>query len=255
MNAKSLAAMLRNRRNRKQLYSTADYWNSKAVELEGDAVSMWPNNNLNRLYHREQLAVIDSLLPDVEGRDVLDLGCGTGRIARYLASRGANVDGVDFSDRAIEIARRLSDGPNPAYHVESMFDLSAESRYDVVVSWGSVAIACKNADELLVVMTGIARAGRAGARILLLEPIHTGFLHRVLDLSIREFEDVMRAAGIVVTESRPLHFWPARLALSYVPLPNFVTAPGYHLGQSVMRAVPSLRLGDYTAMAGTVEKT
>ncbi len=254
MNSKSLAAMLRNRRNRKQLYSTPDYWNSKAVELEGDAVSMWPNNNLNRLYHREQLAVIDSLLPDVDRIDVLDLGCGTGRIARHLAERGAIVHGVDFSERAIEIARRLSSGPNPSYRVESMFDLSSENAYDVVVSWGSVAIACKDADELGVVLKGIVRASRPGARILLLEPIHTGFLHRVLDLSIPEFEAVMRAAGIHVTETRPLHFWPARLALSYVPLPNFLTAPGYHIGQTVMRAIPALRLGDYTAMAGTVEK-
>lgn len=254
MNSKSLAAMLRNRRNRKQLYSTPDYWNSKAVELEGDAVSMWPNNNLNRLYHREQLAVIDSLLPSVDGLSVLDLGCGTGRIARHLAERGAIVEGVDFSERAIEIARKVSTGTNPTYRVGSMFDLSAEDQYDVVVSWGSVAIACKDAEELVVVMRGIVRASRPGARILLLEPIHTGFLHRVLDLSIPEFEAVMRAAGIHVTETRPLHFWPARLALSYVQLPNFLTAPGYHLGQSVMRAIPALQLGDYTAMAGTVEK-
>jgi len=254
VNAKGLVAMFRNRRNRKQLYSTPDYWNSKAVELEGDAVSMWPNNNLNRLYHREQLSVIDALLPDVEGRSVLDIGCGTGRIARYLAGRGARVDGVDFSERAIEIARGLSTGPNPSYEVESMFNLSAVDRYDIVVSWGSVAIACKNADELGVAMAGIVRAARSGARILLLEPIHTGFLHRVLDLGIAEFADVMRAAGVSVTDIRPLHFWPARLALSYISLPNFVTAPGYRLGQSVMRTVPSLRLGDYTAIAGTVEK-
>lgn len=254
MNAKGLGAMLRNRRNRKQLYSTPDYWNSKAVEHEGDAVSMWPNNNLNRLYHREQLEVIDELLPDVEGRDVLDLGCGTGRIARHMAGRGANVVGVDFSERAIEIARGLTTGPNPEYFVESMFDLSAVSRFDAVVSWGSVAIACKDAGELRVVTDGIARASRPGARILLLEPIHTGFLHRVLDLGISDFANVMRASGIDVTETRPLHFWPARLALSYVPLPSFLTVPGYHLGQSLMRAIPSVQLGDYTAMAGTVEK-
>lgn len=254
MNVKSLSAMLRNRRNRKQLYSTADYWDSKAMELDGDAVSMWPNNNLNRLYHREQLDVIDGLLPDVRGLDVLDVGCGTGRIARYLADRGATVHGFDFSARAIEIARALSTGSNPSYSVESIFDLKDADRYDVVVSWGSVAIACKDAHELRTALEGLARATRPGGRVLLLEPIHTGFLHRVLDMSVPDFAAVMRESGITVTAMLPLHFWPARLALSYVPLPNLVTVPGYHIGQSLMRLVPSVRLGDYTAMAGTVEK-
>jgi SAM-dependent methyltransferase len=45
-----------------------------------------------------------------EGR-VLDLGCGAGgHIGRYLADRGLAVTGVDFSERAIEIARRLNPG-------------------------------------------------------------------------------------------------------------------------------------------------
>lgn len=255
MNVKSLSAMLRNRRNRKQLYSTADYWDSKAVELDGDAVSMWPNNNLNRLYHREQLAVIDEMLPDVRGRQILDAGCGTGRISRYLASRGARVHGFDFSARAIDIARGSSEGDNPSYSVESIFELADQDRYDAVVSWGSVAIACQDAAQLKTALECLARALRPGGQILLLEPIHTGFLHRVLDLSVKDFASVMRDAGITVTAMRSLHFWPARLALSYVSLPNFVTAPGYHLGQSVMRVIPSLRLGDYTAMAGTVEKS
>lgn len=254
MNVKGLAAMLRNRRNRKQLYSTADYWDSKAVEHAGDAVSMWPNNNLNRLYHREQLAVIDRLLPDVRDMRILDAGCGTGRISRYLAGRGATVHGFDFSARAIEIARGLSAGSNPTYSVESIFDLTERDRYDAVVSWGSVAVACKDASELRRALERLVQAMKPGAGILLLEPIHTGFLHRVLDLSVSDFADVMREAGITVTGTHPLHFWPARLALSYVTLPKFVTTPGYHLGQSVMRAIPSVRLGDYTAMAGTAAK-
>jgi SAM-dependent methyltransferase len=42
---------------------------------------------------------------------VLDLGCGAGgQIGRYLADRGPTVTGVDFSERAVEIARRLNPG-------------------------------------------------------------------------------------------------------------------------------------------------
>lgn len=45
-----------------------------------------------------------SMLGDVRGLRVLDLGCGDGGYARELAHRGANVTGIDGSARLIEIA-------------------------------------------------------------------------------------------------------------------------------------------------------
>jgi 2-polyprenyl-3-methyl-5-hydroxy-6-metoxy-1,4-benzoquinol methylase len=47
-----------------------------------------------------------SLLPDVAGRRVLDLGCGAGQLARHLAERGAaEVIGVDLSEKMLALAR------------------------------------------------------------------------------------------------------------------------------------------------------
>jgi SAM-dependent methyltransferase len=52
----------------------------------------------------------------------LDLGCGAaGHIGRYLADRGLTVTGVDFSERAIEIARRLN--PNMTFRVADIRSL------------------------------------------------------------------------------------------------------------------------------------
>ena len=119
----SIREMLKTRSNREAVYSTAEYWDKKASELEGDAVSMWANNHLNRYYHREQIALIEKILPSVTGKNVLDVGCGTGRTSRYLASRGARVVGIDFSEKAIEIARKQSSGGNPEFQVQSVFDL------------------------------------------------------------------------------------------------------------------------------------
>lgn len=42
--------------------------------------------------------VVSSMLGDVRGLDVVDLGCGTGRHALRLARAGANVTAVDFSE-------------------------------------------------------------------------------------------------------------------------------------------------------------
>jgi malonyl-CoA O-methyltransferase len=45
------------------------------------------------------------LLGDVRGRSVVDLGCGTGRHATWLAAAGASVQALDFSEAMLARAR------------------------------------------------------------------------------------------------------------------------------------------------------
>lgn len=48
-----------------------------------------------------------------EPRTVLDLGCGTGFIARPLAPRVDRVDAIDVSEAMIEEGKRLPGGDHP----------------------------------------------------------------------------------------------------------------------------------------------
>jgi SAM-dependent methyltransferase len=75
------------------------------------------------------------LLTAVAGRDVLDVGCGDGALARRLASRGArHVLGIDPSERMLTLAARH---PRPRVRYcrasAETFALAAES-LDLVVS-------------------------------------------------------------------------------------------------------------------------
>ncbi len=54
---------------------------------------------------RVQPAVTRAVDAGLFGGDVLDVGCGTGENARWLAGAGIEVIGVDFSARGIERAR------------------------------------------------------------------------------------------------------------------------------------------------------
>ena len=50
-----------------------------------------------------------SLVPDVEGKRVLDAGCGTGAYSAWLVEQGAEVVGVDVSEAMLSHARETVD--------------------------------------------------------------------------------------------------------------------------------------------------
>jgi SAM-dependent methyltransferase len=50
------------------------------------------------------------LLPDdLEGKEVIELGCGTAYVSAWMARRGARPTGIDNSPKQLETARRLQD--------------------------------------------------------------------------------------------------------------------------------------------------
>jgi 2-polyprenyl-3-methyl-5-hydroxy-6-metoxy-1,4-benzoquinol methylase len=245
MNLASLKAMIHDRVHREEVYSRVAYWDSKGRDYPGDAGAMWPHDHYNEIYHADQLALFDTLLPDVQGKTILDLGCGTGRIARHLARRGALVRGIDFSPEMIATARRLSPDPNPSFAVGSVFALDGRGPCDVMIVLGALAVACKDREELIAALNGIRRTIKPGGALLLTEPIHRGFLHRVLQMNLREFLGVLEEAGFQVIETHQLHFWPCRFLLAYVPWPRWFTRLGYKAGQCIIAFFGNKRWGDY----------
>jgi 2-polyprenyl-3-methyl-5-hydroxy-6-metoxy-1,4-benzoquinol methylase len=77
-----------------------------------------------------------ALLPEVDGRHVLDLGCGAGQLARHLATMGAaEVVGVDVSERMLALARAEWAHPRVSYVREAIEEVTfSPARFDLVVS-------------------------------------------------------------------------------------------------------------------------
>ncbi len=74
-----------------------------------------------------------SLLKDIKGKRVLDLGCGPGIYAKILKRRGAIVHGIDISSKEIEIARRHAKGVD--FRVGSVYKLPYKQHsFDFVVA-------------------------------------------------------------------------------------------------------------------------
>lgn len=77
-----------------------------------------------------------SLLPEVKGKRVLDAACGPGVYAEWLIARGAEVVGVDASQKMIELAkRRLGESADVRYADlrKPLTFLDSES-FDIVLS-------------------------------------------------------------------------------------------------------------------------
>jgi SAM-dependent methyltransferase len=160
--------------------------------------------------------------------------------------------GVDFSQNAIDIARKVSPGVNPSYRLQSIYELDETSRFDLAVTWAATAMACKNRVDLLNVLVRLRKALKPGGRVFLGEPVHRGFLHRVLNMSEREYCEAMGHAGFDLLRVHHLHFWPTRLMLAYIPWPKPVTAAGFYLGRAIMALTADRMFGDYQVYVARV---
>ena len=69
-----------------------------------DSWSAAYDTDLNPHLALEHEAVVGLVGPR-KGMRILDAGCGTGRYAAEFASKGAQVVGIDFSERMLEVAR------------------------------------------------------------------------------------------------------------------------------------------------------
>src|SRR4051812_14309804 len=74
-------------------------------------------------------------LGDLRGADVLDVGCGGGHFAAFLAGRGARVLGVDVSAEMVALARSRHGGHAEFRTVRSAADLPPLGRsFDAAVA-------------------------------------------------------------------------------------------------------------------------
>ena len=82
-----------------------------------------------------RLEWIDAIA-SLSGKVVLDIGCGGGILSESMAARGANVTGIDLSDKALGVARLhlLESGRVVDYQKQSAEEHATEApgKYDIV---------------------------------------------------------------------------------------------------------------------------
>jgi SAM-dependent methyltransferase len=250
------------RRTRGALYGVASYWDSRAAARQGMARSLWPSNTFNALWDERQRVVIARVLGDITGRRVVDIGCGTGRVTRWLAEEcgAGNVVGVDFSPATVAVARHEAGALVTSGIVEfvqgdvlaGLYSVSLGAFDDAIVL-GCLSVACRDRASLARAMDNIARLVRPGGRVLMLEPIHSSpLLRRVLDLGVEEWIACANGAGLALSSADRMGFVPVRLVFSVRDLPRSVVAPIFAAGERLLdRARWLAPLSDYKLLLFT----
>jgi ubiquinone/menaquinone biosynthesis C-methylase UbiE len=100
---------------------------------------------------------------ELRGKDVLEVGCGTGVHARLLAEAGANLTAIDLTPTAVELTRRrlelhgLQADVREADAEQLPF---ADASFDFVWSWGVI----HHSQDTDRVLAEVARVLRPGGR-------------------------------------------------------------------------------------------
>lgn len=119
----------------------------------------------------DTLSEIEAALGPVEGREILDVGCGHGRLAAALARRGAIVSAVDPEAAAVEAARNAA--PEARIEQAGAEALPFETaRFDGVVMLNSLHHV--PGGLIARALAEIARVARPGAPIIVVEPLAEG---------------------------------------------------------------------------------
>ena len=113
-----------------------------------------------------QADLIWRLLDLEPGAAVLDLACGHGRIANRLASKGADVTGLDATPMFLDVARRDAQerGVDVDYQLGDMRSLPWQAQFDAV-TLVFTAFGYFDDDENRAVLEQIRRALKPGGRL------------------------------------------------------------------------------------------
>jgi SAM-dependent methyltransferase len=166
-----------------------------------------------------------------DGSSVLDVGCGTGRLAFQLAGKCGRIDGVDPSARNIDVARRrLARRPDPGvrFHHAYAGDFLSESRVRFDYATVSFMIHEIEEGERVPLLRSLSSAARAIIIVDYLVPTSGGWRKSLIE-----------AVEYLAGED---HYGNFKTFVAGGGIPGLIAAAGLHVRSEVRNDPPSTHI-------------
>jgi SAM-dependent methyltransferase len=149
-----------------------------AIQYEVQAQPEWfaswfDSEHYHKLYaHRDDHEAAEFIgrlitwLQPVSSSSILDLGCGSGRHSRYLASMGFDVTGLDLSAESISVARQ-SERSNLHFNRQDMRQPFGTDAFHFVFNLFTSFGYFEDPAEDLTVIQNVAKSLKAGGHLVL----------------------------------------------------------------------------------------
>lgn len=118
--------------------SSKKFWDDEHISkfmLEAHINPDIESASRNHRFIEKSVEWITSLIPDMKGKKILDLGCGPGIYAEKFYEKGFEVTGIDFSKRSIEYAVNSAAEKNMKieYKYMNYLEIDYENEFDMAV--------------------------------------------------------------------------------------------------------------------------
>lgn len=192
---------------------------------------------------RSDLDVYAAMAEEFGARSVLDLGCGTGTLACWLADRGLEVTAIDPARASLEVARRKPGADRVRWRQTDAARLPP-LQADLAVMTGNVAQVFVTDEEWAAALAAVRQALRPAGRLVFesRDPARKAWLDWTRDQTYRR---------LVVPGAGPVQTWTELIGVDQ-SLVNFRTTFVFERDGAVLTSDSTLRFRGRAQLAGSL---
>ncbi|MGQ8336695.1 class I SAM-dependent methyltransferase [Sunxiuqinia sp. A32] len=174
----------------------------------------------------KQVTFVESSLQSLSGKNILDVGCSTGKLANELASLGCDVTGIDLNSDMIQLAKEAYPSTNLHFRETNMLDLDNDfpgKLFHGIVCFGNTLVHLSSLGEIgnffNTARKHLVPGGKLMVQVLnydyileneitdlpLIDTENIGFI-RKYDLPTKPSGKIIFNTELIIKETRDSHF-------------------------------------------------
>lgn len=168
-------------------------------------------------YNPAQLQFVAGNAGDLNGLQILDIGCATGELAFQLAKEGAEVTGIDLNDDLLQQAKTGKVHTKLIFQKGNMLELESDFQpktFDVVLCFGNTLVHLTSQKLILEMLYGVHAVLKPGG-FFLLQILNYDYIlsEPVTKLPLIETENIRFVRHYIFDKSSPLISFQTELHL------------------------------------------